>query len=204
MSIITISREYGSGGHSIGRRVARELGIEFYDKDIIRNAVKETGLEYDVIRNEDEEISRTDAFLRMITPSAYTDRRETIHSAEIRAILTLAQKGDCVLLGRCADAILEEANIEALNVFLYADELHRAIRVSRLIDSRNATEIQRTMKRTDAARRNFYQQFTNRKWGDWHNYNLMLDTGLLGYDTCVKLICDAARGLHSESNIEDK
>ncbi|MBE5808480.1 MAG: cytidylate kinase-like family protein [Clostridiales bacterium] len=199
MAIITISREYGAGGRSIGRRVAKELGIEIYDKDIIRNTVKESGLDASVIERNDEEISRTDSILRMITPSAYIDQREAIHNIERRFILMLAQKGDCIIVGRCADQILEEANIEALNVFIYADDIHRAVRVSHLIDSKNPTDIQRAMKKTDAARRNYYQQFSGKRWGDAANYNLCLDSGLLGYDTCVKLICDAARGLHSPS-----
>ena len=199
MAIITISREYGAGGRSIGRRVAKELGIEIYDKDIIRNTVKESGLDAAVIERNDEEISRTDSILRMITPSAYIDQREAIHNIERRFILMLAQKGDCIIVGRCADQILEEANIEALNVFIYADDIHRAVRVSHLIDSKNPTDIQRAMKKTDAARRNYYQQFSGKRWGDAANYNLCLDSGLLGYDTCVKLICDAARGLHSPS-----
>ena len=199
MSIITTSREYGAGGHSIGRRVAKELGIEIYDKDIIRNTVKSSGLDAIVVEHEEEEISRGDAFLRMITPAAYVDRRDTIHEIERKVMLMLARKGDCVILGRCADAILEEAGIEALNVFIYADDIHRAVRVSQLIGSTNPTDIQRAMKHTDRARRSYYQSFTSKRWGDSHNYNLCLDSGLLGYDTCVKLICDAARALHSPS-----
>lgn len=194
-TIITISREYGAGGHSIARRVAQELGIEIYDRDIIRNTALDSGLDTDVIEREEEEISRTNAFLRMITPAAYVDRREAIHEIERKVILMLAAKGPCVLLGRCADAILNEANVDSLNVFVYADELHRAIRVSQLIDSKNPNDIQKLMKRTDAARRSYYQQFTGRRWGDYRNYNLMLDSGLLGYDACVKLICDAANAL---------
>lgn len=195
MSIITISREYGAGGHSIARRVAQELGIEIYDRDIIRSAVKDTGLDTSVIEHEEEEISRGSAFLRMIAPAAYVDQREAIHEIERKAILLLASKGPCVILGRCADAILDEANVDALNVFIYADQIHRAARVGELIDSKNPTEIQKTMKRTDAARHSYYQQFSGRRWGDFHNYNLMLDSGLLGYDACVQLICDAARAL---------
>ncbi len=194
-TIITISREYGAGGHSIARRVAQELGIEIYDRDIIRNTALDSGLETGVIEREEEEISRADNFLRMITPAAYVDRREVIHEIERKVILMLAAKGPCVLLGRCADAILNEANVDCLNVFIYADELHRAIRVGQLIDSKNPNDIQKLMKRTDAARRNYYQRFTGRHWGDYRNYNLMLDSGLLGYDACVKLICDAANAL---------
>lgn len=193
MRIITISREYGAGGHSIGRRVAQELGIEIYDKDIIRTAVQDSGLDSGVVEREEEEISRGAAIWRFITPAAYTDRREAIHEIEQRFILMQALKGPCVLVGRCADAILEDANIEALNVFIYANDIHRAVRVSELINSKNPADINKAMKRTDAARHSYYEQFTGKKWGDVRNYSLSLDSGLLGYDLCVRLICDAAR-----------
>ena len=196
MSIITISREYGAGGHTIARRVAQELGIEIYDRDIIRSTVKDTGLDASVVESEEEEISRMDAFLRKITPAAYVDRREAIHQIESRVILLLASKGPCVILGRCADAILDEANVDSLNVFIYADALHRAATIGDLIGSKDPSDIQRAMKRTDAARRSYYQQFSGRQWGDYRNYNLMLDSGALGYDACVKLICDAARAMN--------
>lgn len=195
MNIITISREYGAGGHSIGKRVAEELGIEFYDRDIIRNTVRESGLDAGVVEHEEEEISRADAIWRLITPAAYTDRRETIHTIERKVILMLAKKGPCVILGRCADTILEEFDIESLNVFIYADAIHRAVRVSELIGSKNPSEIQKAMKKTDNARRNYYQQFTGKHWGDTKNFNLSIDSGLLGYDTCVRLICEAYRAV---------
>ncbi|MBR1558885.1 MAG: cytidylate kinase-like family protein [Clostridia bacterium] len=194
MHVITISREFGAGGHSIGKRVAEALGIEIYDKDIIRNTVRDSGLDAGVVEREEEEISRADAIWRWITPAAYVDRREAIHEIERKVILMLASKGPCVILGRCADAILEEADIEAINVFIYADDIHRAVRVSELIGSKNPGDIQKAIKRTDSARHNYYQQFTGKHWGMAKNYTLSLDSGLLGYDTCVKLICDAARG----------
>ena len=194
-TIITVSREYGAGGHSIARRVAQELGIEIYDRDIIRSAVKDTGLDTSIVEHEEEEISRGSAFLRMIAPAAYVDQREAIHEIERKAILMLASKGPCVILGRCADAILDEANVDCLNVFIYADDVHRAVRVSELLGTKNPSEIQKAMKKTDSARRSYYQQFAGRHWGDFHNYNLMLDSGMLGYDACVKLICDAARAV---------
>ena len=194
-TIITISREYGAGGTSIGRRVSQELGIEIYDRDIIRSTVLKTGLDAGVIEHEEEEISRGDAFLRMITPAAYFDRREAIREIERGVILGFARKGPCVLLGRCADIILEENDIDCLKVFLYADELHRAARVGEIIGSTDPGEIQKAMRRTDRARRSFYQEFTGRKWGDCANYNLMIDTGLLGYDASAKVVCEAARAL---------
>ena len=195
MCIITISREYGAGGHTIGKRVAEKLGIEIYDKDIIRNTVQDSGLDSSVVEHEEEEISRADAIWRWITPAAYVDRREAIHDIERRVILMLANKGPCVILGRCADFILEKVDIESLNVFIYADDIHRAVRVSELIDSKNPSDIQRAIKRTDAARHAYYQNFTGKRWGEAKNYGLSLDSGLLGADTCVDIICAAAQAM---------
>ena len=191
--IITISREYGAGGHTIGQRVAQELGIEFYDRDIIKAVVEESGLEMPDIEQAEEELSRTGAFWRMISPAAYVDQQDNIRTLERRIILELSMKDSCVILGRCADDILERANIPSLNVFLYASDIHRAARVSQLIGSTNPTEIQRKMQKTDGARHKFYEQFTGKRWGESRNYTMCLDTGLLGVDTCVQLICEAAR-----------
>ena len=200
--IITISREYGAGGHSIGRRVAEELGIEFYDRDIIRSAARDSGLDAGTIEHEDEEISRADAFWRMITPAAYVDRRDEIHDIERGAILMFAHKGPCVILGRCADVILDQAGIDCLNVFIYADDIHRAARVGELIGSKNPSEIQKAMKRTDNARRSYYQHYAGKHWGVSANYNLALDSGMLGYDACVKLICEAARSIGAQDGVK--
>ena len=101
--IITISREYGAGGHSIGKSVAKELGIEFYDRDIIKAAVKESGLEMPDIERVEEELTRTGVFLRMIAPAAYIDQQDTVRMIEQRIIVEMALKGSCVIIGRCAD-----------------------------------------------------------------------------------------------------
>ena len=191
--IITISREYGAGGHTIGKRVAKELGIEFFDRDIIKAAVNESGLDMSEVERAEEEISRTGRFLRMISPAAYVDQQYYIHTIERRIIVELALREPCVILGRCADDILEKAGIPSLNVFLYASDIHRAVRVSELIGSTNPNEIQKKMQRTDAARRAFYEHFTGKRWGDTRNYTLALDTGVLGYETCIELICEAAK-----------
>jgi cytidylate kinase len=191
--IITISREYGSGGHTIGKAVAKELGIEIYDRDIIKAAVSESGLDRAEVEKAEEEITRSGMFLRMISPAAYVDQPYYIHSIEQRIILEFAMKGPCVILGRCADDTLEKAGIPSLNVFLHASDIHRAVRIGEMINSKDPSEIQKKMKRTDSARRAYYEQFTGKQWGDSHNYTLCLDSGVLGYDTCVKIICEAAR-----------
>ncbi len=193
MKIITLCREYGAGGHSIGQRVARELGIEFYDKDIIRRSAEALGIDPAQLAAEEEEISRSEAFLRTITPMSY-ERKDALYDAESDVILKLAAKGPCLILGRCAEAVLRGAGVPSLDVFLFADEAHRAKRVGELIHSNNSSEIQHVMKKTDQARRSYYTHYTGNAWGDHRNFHLCLDSGSLGYDVCVRIICEAARG----------
>lgn len=193
--VITISREYGAGGHSIGRQVAEALGVPFYDKTIVRETAAASGFDPELIRAEEEDVSAAGAILRSICSSSvyFHDTQETIREVQKAVVRKLAQEGPCVILGRCADAILRETEVETLNVFIHADEIHRALRVGEMLETTNATEIQRTLAKKDASRRNYYNRYTGNKWGLISNYHLALDSGILGYDTCVKLIVAAAQ-----------
>ena len=108
-------------------------------------------------------------------------------------ILQFAKKGPCVILGRCADDILRESDMDVLNVFIHADDLHRAVRISEMTGITNATELQKLMAKKDSSRRNYYEHYTHKKWGDSHNYDLTLDSGKLGVDLCVQMIVEAAK-----------
>ncbi len=196
--VITISRDVGAGGHTVGQRVARELGIEFYDRDIIQAAVKESGMDPEDVERAEEGLNRTDWFLRMISPASYYDHHASIHSIEERFIIEKALQEPCVILGRCADDILEKAGIPSLNVFLHASPIHRAARVGELIGSKDPTVIQKKMQKSEAVRRAYYEQLTGKKWGDSRNFTLSLDTGFLGFDLSVKIIVEAARNAAAE------
>ena len=192
MKIITLSREYGAGGHSIGTEVAKRLGIEFYDKDIIAGVARESGIDESLIASKGEEISTAESIIRAITPISY-DQKDLIFETEKNVIIDIAKKGPCVILGRCADILLKEAGLDTLNVFLYADTASRMKRVGELIGSDNEALIQKTIKKRDHDRHSYYTYFTYQKWGDYKNYNLMLDTGALGYEKCIDIICEAAK-----------
>ncbi|MDO5140660.1 MAG: cytidylate kinase-like family protein [Eubacteriales bacterium] len=198
MKVITLSREYGAGGHSVGMKVAEALGIPFYDKDIIREAVKATGFDMDLVKEEGEELSKLEAIMNAISNVSsgyYNDSHEKLEEIQKAVILDFAKKGPCVILGRCADDILLNAGIDCFNVYIYADALHRAKRVSELIGSEDPAVIKRAMLKKDSARHNYYNRFTGKKWGNSSNYHLSLDTGLLGYDKCAEIIVDIARYL---------
>ena len=157
--VITISREYGAGGHSIGTKVAEALGIPFYDRDIVRATAEESGFEKKLIEKEEEDRSTSDDIwkkISSISSSYFNDSQDAIHEIQKAIIIKMAQKGPCVILGRCADVILKEAEIDTLDIFIHADELHRGVRVTELTGTKNATEIQKMLTKRDHARHNYY------------------------------------------------
>ncbi len=189
--IITISREFGAGGHTIGKRVAQELGIEFYDRDIVRETAKASGFEPELIESEGEVVSRADSILKTICSASslqFNDTQEVIHDVQQAIIVQLAQKGPCVILGRCANVVLQEAGIDCINVFIHADDVHRAVRVSEMTGSTNATEIQRLMAKKDASRYNYYNHYTGKKWGDKLNYDICINTSDIEIGEAVSVI----------------
>ena len=192
--IITISREYAAGGRKIAKLVAEQLNIPYYDKDIVKETAKASGFEPELIESEGEVVSRTDSILKTICSASslqFNDTQEVIHDVQQAIILRLAQEGPCVIVGRCADEIMRQAGIDSLNVFIHADQLHRAVYASELTGITSATELQKLLKRMDTGRQNYYTHYTGRKWGDLHNYHLSLDSGTLGYDLCAKFIVEA-------------
>lgn len=194
--IITISREYGAGGHSIGQQVAEKLGIPFYDRDIVKETVKASGFEPELIETESEEISKSESIwksLASFSNTYYQDTQDAIRDVQRAVILRFAQEGPCVILGRCADAILREAGVETLDVFIHADDIHRAMRISQMTGSTSGTEVKKLMEKKDVSRHNYYNRYTGKKWGDSHNYHLTLDSGALGDEMCVELIVAAAK-----------
>jgi len=193
--VITISREYGAGGHTIGQQVAKELGIPFYDKDIVRETAKASGFDLELVEQEGEDISKMDAIFKSIcaaTSSNYKDTQEAIHDVQKAIILRFAKEGPCVILGRCADEILREAGIPCVNVFIHADMEHRLRHAA--VDSgiTDPVELQKFVTRKDKSRHTYYDFYTNNKWADSRNYTLSLDSGALGYDRCVKYIIETA------------
>ena len=198
--IITIGREYGSGGHQIGQAVAERLGVKFYDKQIISLAAQKSGLSDEFIANNEQRV-RSGLMQNLAASAAYSSGffsgqylplSESIFISQAQVIRDVAATESAVIVGRCADYVLAGRG-NTINVFIHADDVHRAVRVSEMTGSTTATEIQRLMAKKDASRHNYYNHYTGKKWGDSHNYHMTLDSGALGYDTCVKLIVAAAQ-----------
>lgn len=190
MKIITIDREFAAGGHSVGRAVAEKLGVEIYDKDIIREAAKQSGIDPELVKHDEERISKMGAFLKAISPIAYDDK-DTIFTFESKTIVELAKKGPCVVLGRCAKEILEDAGFEVLSVFLHAPEDARVARACKLLDCEEATA-KREVRRVDVMRQSYLSYYVNRKqWLDATEYSITLDTSNLSVEACADIICKA-------------
>ena len=195
--IITISRQFGSGGHSIAKAVAERLGVPFYDNQLITEVAKQSGLSEDFIRENEEYASHSSSFLYQLAMSTagtygYPSVYQKLYEAQTKVIEELAEGGPCIIVGRCADYILRDRP-DCLHIFIHADNEHRAKRILEKYGSTDKTAAQR-IKDKDNKRRNYYRFHTDREWGVASNYNLSLDSGVLGDELCVELIIKAMQG----------
>lgn len=193
--VITIGRQYGSGGREIGKRVAEKLGIPYYDKELLEISAKESGICKEFLEKHDEK--PTNSFLyslvmgsRMGTLSgiygAELPLNQRIFLAQFDTIERIASQGGCVIVGRCADYILrQKANV--LKVFLYAPIEERAKRAIELYGHKTEN-IEKQVTQIDKQRESYYNYFTTQRWGEFENYDLMLDTSKLGFDGAAALI----------------
>ena len=195
--IITISRQFGSGGHSIAQAVAERLGIAFYDNNLITEVAKQSGLSEEFIRENEEYASHSSSFLYQLAMSTagtygYPSVYQKLYEAQTKVIEEIANKEACVIVGRCADYILKDRE-DCLHVFIHADNEHRAKHILEKYGPTDKTTSQR-IKDKDNRRRNYYRFHTDREWGVAANYHLSLDSGVLGEDVCVELIIKAMQG----------
>lgn len=185
--IITISREFGSGGRTIGKAVARKLGIPCYDAELITEMAKQSGFAEDYVR-EAGEYAPGGLLNSMFTSRAGGPTNEDIlWQIQCNMVAQLAKKGPCVIVGRCGDYILRDRP-DVLKVFVHADMAFRAKRIVEVYGQREESPEQR-LKDKDRRRSTYYRFYTGRKWGQLDTYDLMLNSGVLGIEKCTELIC---------------
>ena len=188
--IITISREFGSGGRFIGEEAAKKLGIAYYDKNIISQIAEKSGLSPEYIQ-ESAELSPKKGLLayalagRDITGKSVEDM---VYEVQRKVILELAEKEPCVIIGRNADFILKDRD-DVLNVFIHGDMPEKIQRITRLYKV-NEQEAIKMMSDTDKRRRTNYDFYTDQKWGKASNYTLCLNSSQIGYDRCEMIIME--------------
>lgn len=195
-SIITVSREFGSGGHSIGALVAEKLGYHFYGRELVDRVAAESGFSPEFIKESGEYASAKNSLLfSLATAGQYESSGMSMHDRlyliQTKVIEDIAAEGNCVIVGRCADYILREYK-DCLHVFIYADMESRAKRIVERYGETDKSPKKR-LEDKDQKRRVYYKNYTGRSWGEAHNYDLCLDSGKLGIETCAELIVAACR-----------
>ena len=191
--IITISREYGSGGRFIGEEVAKKLGIKYYDNDIIREIAEQSGFSPEYIQENAELSPKKGLFAYAFSGRDITGRsiEDMVYDAQRKVILGIAEKEDCVIIGRNADFILKD-RMDVLNVFIHGNMPEKVQRICKLYHVTD-TDAEKMINDTDKRRRANYNFYTEQKWGMAGNYTLSLNSSVLGYDMCQKVIMDCTK-----------
>lgn len=191
--IITISREFGSGGRFIGEEVAKKLGIAYYDKNIISQIAEKSGLAPEYIQESAELSPKKGLFAYALVGRDITGKsvEDMVYEAQRKVILELADKEPCVIIGRNADYILKERD-DILNIFIHGDMPEKIQRITRLykVEEQEAVKM---MTDTDKRRMTNYNFYTEQKWGKASNYTLCLNSSQLGYDRCEAIIIECAK-----------
>ena len=202
LPVITISRQFGSGGHEVGEKLARRLDVPFYDKALIAMAAKQSGLSEEVFAHADEKATSSLLYSMVMGSYSFGARVPGINEMPINDKLFIIQsdiikkaaaEGPCVVIGRCADYILREHD-NCLNVFVHANKEERIRRsiAKKDCEERKAGDF---VTKKDKQRANYYNFYSNKRWDDLQNYDITIDTSRFTIDQAVELLIDAARKL---------
>lgn len=188
--IITISREFGSGGRTIGKQTAAVLGIPCYDSELLEKIAKESGFTQDYVALAGEYAAGGNWLSQALSARDYQGHsyQDDLWAIQQRIITELAEKESCVIVGRCADFILKD-RADCLRVFIHSDMEHRAKRIVEQYGE-HPDSPEKRLRDKDKRRAAYYQFYTDMKWGNVHNYHIALDSGALGIDKCVEILAN--------------
>ena len=188
--IITISREFGSGGRTIGKLAAEKLGIPCYDQEIIAKIAEESGLAEEYIKERGEYMPSSSWIANALSARSIGGlaNEDQLWSSQCKVIMDLAQQGPCVIVGRCADHILRDDH-DLLTVFIHAPKEKRAERVVRIYGESDVS-IEKRLKDKDKRRKAYYQLYTDTEWGVANNYDICLDSSSIGIEKCAELLVE--------------
>lgn len=195
--VITISREFGSGGRTIAREVAERLGYNFFDKALVERIAAESGYSKDFVERRGEDATSTSSFLFNLSRSGsggydgISGTSDKLYVIQHNIIKKLPEEGPCVIVGRCSDYILKD-NEDSLHVFIYADMKFKANRIVKLYGEMDDAPEKRLFEK-DKKRKVYYKNFTGRIWGMSENYDVCLNSGKLGIDSCVDIIVELSQ-----------
>ncbi len=201
--VITIARQYGSGGREIGEKVAKELGIPLYDKQLITDAASKGNLNEDVLKKTDESAANSLLYtLAMGSNIAGTTMHfgykmpinDKLFILQAEVIKEYAAKSNCVIIGRCSDYVLkDEKNV--FRVFIYGDLEHRKERIHMRHPEIKTSQIVDVINKTDRRRASYYNFYTGNKWGKYDNYDIAINSSTMGIDGTAKIIANCAKTL---------
>lgn len=194
--VITIARQYGSGGRTVGEMLANDLGIHFYDKELMKLASDDSGINETLFVKADENVKTSSSILRPLK-SAYNGELlspesddfvsdDNLFNYQAKVIKQLAEEKSCVIMGRCADYILKDYD-NVLSIFVHASKDFCMEQAAKKL-SMSTKEIEKYIAKTDKRRADYYKYHTGREWTDARNYDLCLDSSKLGFDRCVEEI----------------
>lgn len=201
--VVTIGRQYGSGGKEIGKKLADALGVTFYDEELVTMAAEKSNINKEVLTNADERATGSLLYALVMsgglrgltTPLQYEmPINDKLFIAQSDVIKKLAKDGSCVIVGRCADYVLENERCKTLNVFLYANMEYKTERIQKLYNLTRKEAIDRIQK-TEKQRRSYYNYFSDKEWGNMNSYDLCIDVATIGIDGAVELIRQCAENL---------
>ena len=192
--IITISREFGSGGRTIGKLAAEKLGIPCYDQEIIAKIAEESGLAEEYIKERGEYMPSSSWIANALSARSIGGlaNEDQLWSSQCKVIMDLAQKGPCVIVGRCADHILRDDH-ELLTVFIHAPKEKRAERIVRVYGESDVS-IEKRLKDKDKRRKAYYQLYTDSEWGAAENYDISLNSASFGIEKCADILVELYKG----------
>ena len=193
--VITIARQYGSGGRTIGEMLAKDMGIHYYDKELIKLASEDSGINERLFVNADEKIKMTKLFKMVkkvyngqLIPPESDDfvSDHNLFNYQAKVIKQLAEEESCVMIGRCADYVLKDYD-NVLSVFIHAPKDYCMEQAAKKV-SMSSRELEKYIAKTDKRRAEYYKIYTGREWTDARNYDLCLDSSKLGFERCVEEI----------------
>ena len=193
--VITIARQYGSGGRTVGEMLSKDMGIHYYDKELIKLASEESGINERLFVNADEKIKMTKLFKmvkniytwQLIPPESddfVSDKN--LFNYQAKVIKNLAEEESCVIVGRCADYVLKDYD-NVLSVFVHAPKDYCMEQAAKKV-SMPSKELEKYIAKIDKRRADYYKFYTGREWTDARNYDLCLDSSKLGFERCVEEI----------------
>ncbi len=203
-TIITIGRQFGSGGHEIGEKLAKKLNIPFYDKELLTRAAKESGFCEEMLETHDER--PTNSFLYNLVMDTYSFGYNSssfvdmpishkVFLAQFDTIKRIASEGACVIVGRCADYALAEYQ-NCVHIFIHGDEEHKVKRIMKKYDM-TEQKAKDMINKKDKQRQSYYNYYSSKKWGRSDTYDLSINSGKLGIDGTVNLLAQYVQDFES-------